>query len=759
MKLETNAGVAKELRSLFNVGAVREQSDGQLLERFATDSGEAAELAFAVLVERHGPMVMRVCRSALADFHDIEDAFQATFLVLVQKARGLWVRDSLGPWLNQVAFRTASRARLEAARRRRHEERAAVDRKVAHVGTYGDLEALLHQEIAKLPERYRAPVVLCDLEGQSQQQAARNLGWPIGTVKSRQARGREKLRDRLRRRGLAPNLGLLGSGHIFTEGSSVVPAALIEATTHSVVKFVTCGTAVRGSTRALAQRVLRAMAWTRWSKVASVAVVVGATLSGARNFAQRSAPEHQPVAGNQPKATRGAGPLELQVKPANLVVSVVERGVLDARRHDDVFSNIKGTTTIIQLMPEGTRVKKGDIVCELDASNLRDQLTNATIAVENAKLDYQRAESARELAEAAVTAFVEGTSKQEMNAPRARSPRPKVRFRRPRGGSIEQNCARERISELMTSKKAAVATTDILAELDVEDRVDAGEQAVSREKAALELAKSKLDLLEKYTRDQTIKMLKLQVEEKRPEEQAKSDRWHHEQYKAKSLERQIAACTIRAPVDGTVVYANPPRQIARGPAFGQIEEGATVRERQKILSIIDLNGKTLIHTEVEESQIKNIKLGMKAKIRIDAFPDRSFDGTVVEVSALPVRSSSNDGDKRFFATKVNIDNGVPGLRPGLTAEVEFLVAKLNKVLTVPVNAVISYDGKHRVAVKRPDGVIELREIKLGLSDGNDVEITRGIASGDIVVLDRERLTGQGQAPEKPVVPAETEAPR
>ena len=85
--------------------------DGQLLERFATDAGESAELAFAVLVERHGPMVLRVCHSVLSDWHDTEDAFQATFLVLVQKARGLWVQDSLGPWLHQVAVRTASAAR------------------------------------------------------------------------------------------------------------------------------------------------------------------------------------------------------------------------------------------------------------------------------------------------------------------------------------------------------------------------------------------------------------------------------------------------------------------------------------------------------------------------------------------------------------------------------------------------------------------------------------------------------------------------
>ena len=102
-----NGAVAKQLRTVFHLGTIRELTDGQLLERFATGGGEIAELAFAALVERHGPMVLRVCRSILAESHDSQDAFQATFLVLVKKARGLWVRDSLGPWLHQVAYRTA----------------------------------------------------------------------------------------------------------------------------------------------------------------------------------------------------------------------------------------------------------------------------------------------------------------------------------------------------------------------------------------------------------------------------------------------------------------------------------------------------------------------------------------------------------------------------------------------------------------------------------------------------------------------------
>jgi DNA-directed RNA polymerase specialized sigma24 family protein len=125
VKTRKDGAVLRQLSTLFNVGAVRELTDGQLLERFSSGRGEAAELAFEALVERHGAMVLRVCRAQLVDPHDRQDAFQATFLILVQKARGLWVRDSLGPWLHQVAVRTASCARAAAARRRRRERRMA----------------------------------------------------------------------------------------------------------------------------------------------------------------------------------------------------------------------------------------------------------------------------------------------------------------------------------------------------------------------------------------------------------------------------------------------------------------------------------------------------------------------------------------------------------------------------------------------------------------------------------------------------------
>lgn len=195
-----------QLRELYSVGAIAGLTDGQLLERFTTASGESAELAFAALVERHGAMVLGVCRAILRDEHSASDAFQATFVVLLRKARSLWVKDSLGPWLYNVAHRASEKARTAAARRRFHEKRAAERQDAEFSSELGqdDVAGVVYAELARLPEHYRTPIVLCDLEGRTHEEASRHIGCAIGTVKSRLSRGRERLRTRLARRGFGP---------------------------------------------------------------------------------------------------------------------------------------------------------------------------------------------------------------------------------------------------------------------------------------------------------------------------------------------------------------------------------------------------------------------------------------------------------------------------------------------------------------------------------------------------------------------------
>ena len=180
------------VQTLFDVGTAGGLTDGQLLERFLAHDAETAELAFAALFDRHAPMVLRVCRVILYDEHDALDACQASFLVLVHRARTLRIRESLGPWLHQVALRVASYARRSTARRRRHERIAAelADDKRHKLCDEVNLASIIHDEIERLPERYRQPVVLCILEGLSREQAARQLRWPLGTPGVVSPRGR-----------------------------------------------------------------------------------------------------------------------------------------------------------------------------------------------------------------------------------------------------------------------------------------------------------------------------------------------------------------------------------------------------------------------------------------------------------------------------------------------------------------------------------------------------------------------------------------
>ncbi|MHB1560674.1 MAG: RNA polymerase sigma factor [Isosphaeraceae bacterium] len=197
-----------DLGRVFQGETVSGLSEWQLLERYLE---RRDEIAFEALVARHAPMVLGVCRRVLGFTSDAEDAFQATFLVLVRRARDLSPRDAIGPWLYGVAVRVAARARSQAARRR--SQAAPLENTLADRPGRGldpDLLEVLDAELRRLPGKYRSPLVLCYLEGRTHEEAARELQWPVGTVKGRLARGREILRERLSRRGFAPAGGVLG---------------------------------------------------------------------------------------------------------------------------------------------------------------------------------------------------------------------------------------------------------------------------------------------------------------------------------------------------------------------------------------------------------------------------------------------------------------------------------------------------------------------------------------------------------------------
>jgi RNA polymerase sigma factor (sigma-70 family) len=225
----------RPIQALFGGGSVTAMTDEQLLEEFLTAGDAKADAAFAALVAFHGPMVWSVCRGVLRDLHDAEDAFQVTFLLLVRKAGSIRGRATLGPWLHGVARRVAVRAKLSATRRAL-QERLKVD-----VGEVSEVDLLrreeldaMHEELGRLPRRYRAALVLCHLQGLTHAEAALRLKCPKGTVSVRVARARELLRERLTRRGISPSavVGLeRGSRGI----SQALPLGLAEATGRAVM--------------------------------------------------------------------------------------------------------------------------------------------------------------------------------------------------------------------------------------------------------------------------------------------------------------------------------------------------------------------------------------------------------------------------------------------------------------------------------------------------------------------------------------------
>src|SRR5262245_60813243 len=277
-------------------------TDGQLLEGFIARRDEDA---FEALLSRHGPMVRGVCRRVLRNEADADDAFQATFLVLVRKAAEVRPRELVGNFLYGVAYRTALKARAAAARRRAKERRV---RPMPHPGSETEdagheLRRLLDEELNRLPDKYRVAVVLCELEGRPRKQVARQLGVPEGTLSSRLATARRLLASRLARRGVAPAgaaLAALGG----EAARAAVPAAL-RAETVKAAALVAAGQAVTGAAStavaALTEGVLKDMLLTKL-KVAALVVLAFAALAAGAVLFHAAATEPPGDKKDEPKA-------------------------------------------------------------------------------------------------------------------------------------------------------------------------------------------------------------------------------------------------------------------------------------------------------------------------------------------------------------------------------------------------------------------------------------------------------------------------
>ncbi len=274
--------VLGQIRTLFNEGRIGTMTDEQLVEQFAARraqaafASEAAECAFEAIVLRHGPMVLSVCRRALRDPHDVDDAFQATFLILARRAGSIRKRSGLGGWLRKVAHRVAARARALSVRQvpLDGDHPVSPTDEPATIAELEDLRIAVLDEVQLLPEKYRLPVQLCYLEGRTHEEAARRLAWPVGTVRTRLTWARDRLRTRLTQRGLAVPAGFIGASLISLKARADVPAPLVKSTVE-----IATGRAGATAITALASHVLKGMLVSQL-KFASLFVLVAGTLAG-----------------------------------------------------------------------------------------------------------------------------------------------------------------------------------------------------------------------------------------------------------------------------------------------------------------------------------------------------------------------------------------------------------------------------------------------------------------------------------------------
>jgi len=276
-------------------------TDGQLLEAYLNRRDEAA---LAALVQRHAPMVWGVCRRVLANYHEAEDAFQATFLVLVRKATSVRRKEMVANWLYGVAHQTALKARATVGTRKRREAQVVMmpEPAVAEPAQWDELLPILDEEVSRLPANYRAAVVLCELEGKTRKEAARQLGVPEGTVAGWVARARAMLSKRFCRRGV-----MFSGGSVVMALSASAPLALVASTVKAASLFAAGNAAAPGlisaQVAALTEGMAKTMFVTKFKTGLAVALVVAA-LAGAAGLIYTTQAAEQPKAKEEQPAAR-----------------------------------------------------------------------------------------------------------------------------------------------------------------------------------------------------------------------------------------------------------------------------------------------------------------------------------------------------------------------------------------------------------------------------------------------------------------------
>lgn len=476
------------------------------------------------------------------------------------------------------------------------------------------------------------------------------------------------------------------------------------------------------------------------------------------------------AAGAVALGTRGAGhaptmPI-FRVKPGPLLISVTEAGTIQAREQIVIKSEVEGTSTILYLVAEGTRVKEGDMLVELDASKLADQLVEQQIRLQNAQAafirsrenlavvqnqaqaDIARAELDLQFAHQDLKKYVEGEYPNQVNAAESKIALAEAELKR----------ATEKLqwSGVLNDEKYISKT-----------ELEADQLAQRKAELDLRLTRQDLDLLKQYTQPRRLAELQsgvtqaemalerikrkaaADIVQAQADLKAKEAEAKQQQDKLEKNEKQIEKTKIRAPRAGMVVYATSTQASWRGNA-SPLEEGQQVRERQELIYLPTADVMTA-KIKIHEADLDKVSRGMSVRMTVDALPGQVFTGTIARIAPLPDAAAMfMNPDLKVYDTDVHIDPNEGGLRTGMSCQVQILAAYHPQASFVPVQAVVRTGAQPTVYVKSGQS-FEPRAIKIGLDNKRMVHVLDGLAEGDQVLLTPPLAAGAVQH-ESPQIP-------
>lgn len=400
---------------------------------------------------------------------------------------------------------------------------------------------------------------------------------------------------------------------------------------------------------------------------------------------------------------------------APFVHMVLERGEVESSSNVEVRCEVKSRSTginIIEIVPEGKWVEKGEFLVRLDDSILQTSLIEQQIVCSNSEAATIEAEAKLDSARLALSEYDEGTYVEQLAQQES-------------AVFVAEENNRRAQEYVQYSKRLAERGYIPAAQL------EADKFALEKAKKELGVAATKLEVLKKFTREKMLTQLRADIKTAEAKLSARQKTWELDKVQLAEVTEQVKLCEITAPVAGQVVYAN---NRGRSSSATLIEEGLPVRQRQTIINLPDPK-KMQVIAKVHESRIGYVKKGMEASLRLDSMPELPLEGRVTEVSEYPLPPISvYMAHVKEYEVLIQIEQPPLDLRPGMTAEVNILVEELDDALLLPIEAVVERSGRFFCAVPTEGGDIETRELTVGTANETDLVVLSGLHVDEEVVL-------------------------